>query len=100
MAENGELFDYVKVGGSLSEPVIKNYIKQLLFAVSSIHKEEVCHRDLKLQNLVLDSDFNLQVIDFGLACNLSGYEDSGFCHNSERMGTLSHMAPETLMNYN
>ena len=43
-----------------------------------MHRAGVCHRDLKLSNLVLDAAFNLKVIDFGMACDLSGSDGSGF----------------------
>ena len=62
-----------------------------------MHKVEVCHRDLKLENLVLDSDFNLKMIDFGMACPLTGSADDGFCAGEEKVGTPSYMAPEIYM---
>jgi len=62
--------------------------------MQAIHAAEVCHRDLKLENMVLDSNFNLKVIDFGLACPISGSEGSGFCDSSEKCGTDFYMAPE------
>ena len=62
-----------------------------------MHKAQVCHRDLKLENLALDSDYNLKVIDFGNACSLSGERGSGF-YRQERCGTVGYMAPEVLAN--
>ena len=58
---------------------MKAYASQLVTALIAIHKSEVCHRDLKLENLVLDADFKLKVIDFGIACDLSGDAGRGFC---------------------
>lgn len=65
-----------------------------------MHRAGVCHRDLKLENLVLDSDFNLKVIDFGLACSLLGNTGRGYCDNN--CGTEGYKAPEitAAINYN
>ena len=65
-----------------------------------MHQAGVCHRDLKLDNLVLDSDFNLKVIDFGLACSVNGTTGEGFCDNN--CGTEGYKAPEitAAINYN
>ena len=68
---------------------------QLIRAVGVMHTAQVCHRDLKLDNLVLDSDYNLKVVDFGNACNLSGEHGSGF-YRQDRCGTQGYMAPEVL----
>ena len=57
----------------------------------------MCHRDLKLENLVLDQAWNLKLIDFGLACPLTGTNQRGFCHRGEKVGTEGYMAPEVLL---
>jgi serine/threonine protein kinase len=87
LAENGDLYRYIDGQGGLPDPIMKNYVIQLLMAVNGMHKVGVCHRDLKLENLVLDSDFNIKITDFGLACKISGNLGSGFCYGSETVGT-------------
>ena len=58
-----------------------------------MHQVDICHRDLKCENLVLDADFNLKVIDLGLAIDVSGERGSGF-FEEEFCGTPCYRAPE------
>ena len=97
LAENGNLFDYLRVGGALPHSIANAYSLQLIKLVSELHKRGVCHRDLKLENLVLDQTWNLKLIDFGLACPLTGTNQRGFCHRGEKVGTEGYMAPEVLL---
>lgn len=53
------------------------------------------HKDLKLENILLDKDFNLKLTDFGLADKVEGSDGSGF-EKTRFDGTLSYMAPEIL----
>lgn len=77
--------------------IVRNYVDQLIQAIGAIHKADVCHRDLKLENIVLDSTFGIKVIDFGISCSLSGPQRNGFCPKGEKVGTLGYMAPEVLL---
>ena len=94
-AANGDIFQYAQYG--LSEPVQRFYFQQIIRNVSEMHKANVCHRDLKLENLVLEADFNLKIIDFGMACDISGSDGSGFCSGVEKVGTKSYMSPEVML---
>ena len=96
---NGDLYSYLAKGGRFPTSIAKFYALQLIRAVAVMHKAQVCHRDLKLENLVLDSDYNLKVVDFGIACKLSGDYDSGFCRRA-MCGTQGYMAPEVLADLN
>ena len=78
-------------------PIVRLYLDQMIQAIGAIHAAEVCHRDLKLENIVLDSNFGIKVIDFGISCPLSGSLRTGFCAKGEKVGTLNYMAPEIIL---
>ena len=60
----------------------------MLDSVEYMHSKHVAHRDLKLENILIDDNLNLKICDFGFATNkninlLSSYR-----------GTKTYMAPE------
>ena len=57
-----------------------------------MHNSGFAHRDLKLENILVDKDYNLKIADFGLSCSIKGKDNSGFCDS--RVGTFEYMAPE------
>ena len=97
LAENGNLFDYIKVGGVLPQSIANAYSLQLIKLVSKLHRRGGCHRDLKPGNLVLDQAWDLKLIDFGMACPLTGTNQTGFCQEGEKVGTKGYIAPEVLL---
>lgn len=92
LAQGGELFDFIALGGRFPEPVTRLYAKQLCEALSFMHKAGVCHRDLKPENLMLDANYNLKVADFGFAAPTAGRDGKGKL--TTQLGTASYMAPE------
>ncbi|XP_039248045.2 uncharacterized protein LOC120325930 isoform X1 [Styela clava] len=66
-ARNGELFDYITEQGRLPEEKAKKMFWQILTAVEYCHKNNVVHRDLKAENLLLDSNNNVKLADFGFS---------------------------------
>lgn len=54
LAEGGELFDFIAIGGAYSEPVARLHAMQFLQALKYMHDNGVCHRDLKPENVLLD----------------------------------------------
>ena len=51
----------------MTEPVARYIFKQLAHGVSHIHSHGLFHRDLKLENVVLDAKYNAKIMDFGHA---------------------------------
>ncbi|ESP05363.1 hypothetical protein LOTGIDRAFT_52541, partial [Lottia gigantea] len=52
----------------LSEDKARPYIRQLVSAVHYLHERGVCHRDLKMENIMLDAKKkNIRIVDFGLS---------------------------------
>jgi serine/threonine protein kinase/Ca2+-binding EF-hand superfamily protein len=68
-------------------------IEKVLSALQYMHERGIAHRDLKLENLMLDKDGDVKLIDFGLATKFLGDD---YTNMTETVGTLYSMAPEVL----
>merc|ERR1719383_1333264 len=77
----------------LPEPLVKSYLRQLLEGIAYCHKHRVLHRDLKPQNLLIDSTGGIKLADFGLA-RAFGLPVRTYTHE---VVTLWYRAPEILL---
>ena len=64
----GELFDYVSRHGPFSEADCRYFFKQMLDGIHYIHSHGFSHRDLKLDNMMLDDNYDIKIVDYGFAC--------------------------------
>ena len=86
---NGELYNYVlKIKRKLPEDISRKLFYDLIKAVETCHKCGIIHGDIKLENILLSSNFNIKLIDFGFAKRI----DEGLV--SSLMGTKGYAAPE------
>lgn len=60
-AAGGELYDYLSERKVLSEEEARRIFRQISTAVYYCHKHKICHRDLKLENILLDEHGNAKV---------------------------------------
>ncbi|CAN6449423.1 unnamed protein product [Victoria cruziana] len=94
-AAGGELFERICNAGRFSEDEARFFFQQLISGVSYCHSMEVCHRDLKLENTLLDGNATprLKICDFG-------YSKSSVLHSQPKstVGTPAYIAPEVLLN--
>ncbi|OMJ83878.1 hypothetical protein SteCoe_15105 [Stentor coeruleus] len=87
----GSLGSYLKKQPNkrLSEEECRGLFKQLVSAIEYIHSQKVTHRDLKLENLLLQEFGAIKIIDFGFStCFSHEKKVKIFC------GTPTYMAPE------
>lgn len=91
---SGDLFEYVTKKGHLSVDESLRIFSQVLGAVYYLHKNGCCHRDLKLENVLLDKQMNVKLSDFGFTRELpfSMHGKNGLL--TEYCGTGAYMAPE------
>lgn len=94
MAANGDLYDVLAKTGRFSEDLARHYIMQLLDGLDHIYNQGFVHRDLKLENLMIDSKFDLKIIDFDTVTGKYGKNFTGLLDTY--CGTRNYMAPEML----
>jgi MAP/microtubule affinity-regulating kinase len=85
------LKEYVKAkGGKLPDADVKDIMRQLLSAIAFMHQNGIVHRDIKLDNILLDEAKRVKLIDFGFSILYDNARITIFC------GTPSYMAPEII----
>eukprot|EP00842_Homolaphlyctis_polyrhiza_P005170 jgi/Hompol1/5654/HPOL_004617-RA len=91
----GELFDYIVKNDGVEESEAIFIFFQLLIAVKYLHDRNICHRDLKAENVLLESPkaySRLLISDFGMAKAL----ENSLEQMQTKCGTFTYLAPEIL----
>ena len=96
LAESGDLLEFIRKNGAVAEAQAKRLFKQLVLGISYVHSQDVVHRDLKCENLLLDKEKNLIVSDFGFARDnlTSATGKKKLCHTY--CGSYAYAPPEIL----
>ena len=92
LCPKGNLYHFWKSSGVLDEPLARHYFKQMIEGLEAIHNKGLAHRDIKLDNILLDKDFNVKISDFGYAGPIAGPNGDGLMNSV--LGTKVYMAPE------
>ncbi|KAJ1025885.1 hypothetical protein NDA16_002511 [Ustilago loliicola] len=93
-ASGGELFDHILAHKYLKEEHACRLFAQLISGVSYLHQKKIVHRDLKLENLLLDRNRNVIITDFGFANN---FEDRRDDLMATSCGSPCYAAPELVV---
>ena len=71
-APKGDLWKIINLGGTFEEKYAKIIFQKILYGVQALHNSGIYHLDLKLENIVLDNNYNPKICDFGLATTNTG----------------------------
>ncbi|CAD8060474.1 unnamed protein product [Paramecium sonneborni] len=74
---------------SVSHYDVQSIMRQLILTLFYIHEQQFIHRDIKPSNIMIQSNHNIKLIDFGLAAKI-GTTNNDIC------GTVGYIAPEVL----
>lgn len=89
----GDLLSYIRKRSKLSETIAKYIFKQIVLGLQYIHSKGIVHRDIKLDNILIDLDNNIKICDFGVSKKIRKGESM-----TEQCGTPAYIAPEILKN--
>jgi mitogen-activated protein kinase kinase kinase len=88
--------------GQLKEPLIRNFVRQILTGLSYLHGRDIIHRDIKGANVLVDNKGNIKISDFGISKRveasaiLQPQKNGGHMHRPSLQGSVFWMAPEVV----
>jgi len=91
-----DLFEYIEKNEICSEDVCHRIFTQLVSAVRYLALNQIIHRDIKDENIIIDPNLNIQLIDFGSAMKV--YGDVNEVISPKFCGTIKYCPPEAIRN--
>ncbi|XP_063145821.1 inactive serine/threonine-protein kinase PLK5-like [Candoia aspera] len=82
----------LKVRGTLTEPEVRFYLKQMISGLQYLHQQGIIHRDLKLSNIFITKSMQVKIGDLGLATQ----EQQACRRRGVVCGTPNYLAPEVI----
>ncbi|MGB3259375.1 protein kinase domain-containing protein, partial [Paenisporosarcina sp.] len=89
--EGKTLKQYITDSAPLSPSEAVEIMKQLTSAIAHAHQNQIIHRDIKPQNILMDGTHHVKITDFGIAMALSA---TSFTQTNSVLGTVHYLSPE------
>ena len=91
LCAGGDLLNFVRKRKKMDEPLAKVLFKQIIEGIGYIHSKSILHRDIKLDNILLDGKGKVKIADFGVSKTVTKGETM-----YEQSGTPAYIAPEII----
>lgn len=92
LCAGGDLLNYVRKRRRLKEPLAKFVFMQIVSGLHYCHLNRILHRDIKLDNILLDAYGHVKICDFGVSKIVRAGE-----RIKDQCGTPAYIAPEILV---
>jgi serine/threonine protein kinase len=89
----GDLLSFVRKRSKLNETTAKFIFRQIIEALQIVHSHNIVHRDIKLDNILIDLQNNIKICDFGVSKQV---RKGDIMH--DQCGTPAYISPEILKN--
>ena len=89
----GNLFSLVKKRRKLPEKIAKFLFKQIILGIKHMHSKNIVHRDIKLENILIDLNNRIKICDFGIGVVLKDEDELLY----DQCGTPMYIAPEIIL---
>lgn len=89
----GDLLTFVRKRSKLNETTAKFIFKQIVEGLQFIHSQSIVHRDIKLDNILIDLNNTIKICDFGVSKLIRKGDVM-----QDQCGTPAYIAPEILRN--
>lgn len=86
-----DLKSYIKTNHPIPNSIVVNIMDQVLDAISYAHHHGTIHRDIKPQNILMNTDGTVKVTDFGIALAISQHS---ITQTNSLLGSVHYMSPE------
>ena len=94
----GSVVEHIEKCGQLQVHEAGKITRQIAAALQHAFEHKIIHRDIKPHNILLTSEGEAKLVDFGIAKNLEQSGLSRITAPGQHLGTLSYMSPEQLRN--